>query len=35
MKKHLLVVIALVALVGITFSQAQKTVLFENWTSST
>lgn len=35
MKKHLLVVIALVMVTASVFSQAQKLVLLENWTSST
>jgi hypothetical protein len=35
MKKLLLSVLVLVAIVGFTYSQAAKRVLFENWTSST
>ena len=35
MKKLLLVVIAVMTIAGTTFSQAQKIVMLENWTSST
>lgn len=35
MKKHLLFVIAVLIVTGSVFSQAQRTVLIENWTSST
>ena len=35
MKKHLLIVFALFIFAGSVFAQAQKTVLLENWTSST
>ncbi len=35
MKKHLLLVIAAITLAGTIFSQAQKLVILENWTSST
>ena len=35
MKKLLLVVIAVMTIAGTTFSQAQKLVMLENWTSST
>jgi len=35
MKKHLLIVIALITLVGSLYSQAQRLAHFENWTSST
>jgi hypothetical protein len=35
MKKHLLIVIALVTLVGSLYSQAQRLAHFENWTATT